>query len=180
MLLAVLLMSATLSWTAPTENECGPATPLIPISDPGYCPPLDDLAGYNVYYGTESGVYPDTQLVNGLDTIHTVDSLSEQTWYFMVTAFDTSGNESDPSNEATKTGDVSAPGAPAIEYRTIDTKVYTVSKQDDAFLQTVVGTVPIGTLCDVAQRVNGRYAVPVAAVTFTGTVRDIVVVADCL
>jgi len=95
--------TATLTWTAPTQNSCGPATPSIPEGDPGYCPPLDDLAGYKVYWGTQLGNYPFSEPINdpGMLT-HTVTGLAVGTWYFVVTALDTSGNESVYSNSDSK------------------------------------------------------------------------------
>jgi hypothetical protein len=58
-----------------------------------------DLAGYRLYWGTGSGTYQFTQQL-GLTTNHTVTNLVlGQTWYFVVTAFNTSGLESGPSNE---------------------------------------------------------------------------------
>ena len=58
-----------------------------------------DLAGYWVYYGTSSGIYPLSIDVDNLTT-YTVSDLEEgQTYYFAVTAYDFSGNESDFSNE---------------------------------------------------------------------------------
>jgi hypothetical protein len=77
-----------LAWQAPTTNEDGS--------------PLSDLAGYLVYYGTQSGTYSSTLDVGNM-TSHTI-SISDQealgnTYYFAVTALDTSGNESSFSNE---------------------------------------------------------------------------------
>ena len=59
----------------------------------------NDLAGYRMYYGNSTGTYgPPTDL--GLTTSHTVANLPEgQTYYFTLTAYDTSGNESLPSIE---------------------------------------------------------------------------------
>jgi hypothetical protein len=58
-----------------------------------------DLAGYKLYYGTASGVYTHTNVL-GLVTNTAVSGLSEGvTYYFAVTAFNTSGLESDFSNE---------------------------------------------------------------------------------
>lgn len=96
---------AVLNWDAPTENECGPETPTLPPEDPNYCPPLDDLAGYNVYYGNQSGgPYPDSMQVPGaVVTTTTVAALTEGDWYFVATAYDDAGNESAFSNEALKT-----------------------------------------------------------------------------
>ena len=78
--------SVTLSWQAPTTNED--------------LTPLTDLAGYRVYYGETSGVYTDVVTV-GNYTSASIGSLpTGKTLYFAVTAFDTSGNESSLSNEA--------------------------------------------------------------------------------
>jgi hypothetical protein len=62
------------------------------------------LAGYKVYYGTASRSYG-TPLLTGNQTTYTVNSSylsSGHTYYFAVTAYDTSGNESGYSNEVSK------------------------------------------------------------------------------
>ncbi len=64
-----------------------------------------DLAGYRVYYGTAPGAYQQVRgagvVVN--DTTYTVTGLtSGARYYFAVTAFDGSGNESDYSGEVIK------------------------------------------------------------------------------
>ena len=80
---------ATLSWTAPTQNEDGSA--------------LTDLAGYKIYYGTTSGNYP---LVDTIDdpglTTYMVSGLTTGMWYFVATAFNELNIESVFSNEAQK------------------------------------------------------------------------------
>jgi hypothetical protein len=77
--------SATLVWNPPTTNADG--TPLV------------DLAGYKVYYGTSSLNYPWNVDVGNVTT-YTIDTLTpEVTYFFAVTAYDTSGNESEFSNE---------------------------------------------------------------------------------
>jgi len=70
--------SATLQWAANSES---------------------DLAGYRVYQGTTSGSYgPAVDIGN--TTVYTAQNLdSGLTYYFAVTAHDTSGNESPPSDE---------------------------------------------------------------------------------
>jgi hypothetical protein len=81
--------SATLNWNAPTTNTDGS--------------PLNDLAGYKVYWGTSQGNYPNSQTLNvGIQTF-VVEPLTPATWYFVVTARDTDGNESGYSNVAQKT-----------------------------------------------------------------------------
>lgn len=65
-----------------------------------------NLSGYRVYVGTAPGIYsqPKGQGTSvGNVTTYTMTGLSNGTrYYFAVTAFDTSANESDYSNEAFK------------------------------------------------------------------------------
>ncbi|MBN4053140.1 fibronectin type III domain-containing protein [bacterium AH-315-L15] len=61
-----------------------------------------DLAGYKTYLGLASGVYgPPVDIGN--QTSHTFTNLGLGTYYFTVTAYDTSGNESTFSGELSKT-----------------------------------------------------------------------------
>lgn len=61
-----------------------------------------DLAGYRVHYGTSPGSYTQVQDAGNV-TEQTLNNLTEgQTYYFAVTAYDTSGNESGYSNEVSK------------------------------------------------------------------------------
>ncbi len=58
-----------------------------------------DLAGYKIYYGTAPGSYHSSKKV-GRVTSYTLEGLSECTrYYLVVSAYDTSGNESAFSNE---------------------------------------------------------------------------------
>lgn len=80
--------SVSLTWDAPTTNT--DATPLT------------DLAGYNIYYGTSTGVYG-----SPVDVGHTrcavISGLTVgTTYYFAATAYDISANESAYSNEVSK------------------------------------------------------------------------------
>ena len=90
------ISSATLAWEPPTRRADGT--------------PLTDLAGYNVHYGTSSGSYSTTDDLgmpacapNGttIQCTHQVQGLGAGVWYFVVTAYDSAGKESDYSNEAT-------------------------------------------------------------------------------
>ncbi len=75
----------TLLWDAPTTNEEGA--------------PLDDLAGYRLYYGTSTGNYTESFDVANV-TQYTVGNLPTGLYYyFAVTAYDTQGNESAYSTE---------------------------------------------------------------------------------
>jgi hypothetical protein len=91
-----------------------------------------DLTGYRVYYGTLSGVYSDTLDV-GANTSYTITGLdSSLTYYFSVTAYDFSGNESNFSTEVSyiwsepdsaNVGDVNFDGIVDIEDR-VDIKAF--------------------------------------------------------
>ena len=86
----VSLGSVTLNWTAPTQNTDGSV--------------LTNLAGFKIYYGTSPDNYPNQITINNPGiTAYLVDNLSQNTWYFVSTAFDSSGMESDFSNVAIRT-----------------------------------------------------------------------------
>ncbi len=78
---------AKLEWEAPTTNEDGT--------------PLTDLKGYKLYYGPSSGNYTGYIDVGDRTSVKldSIDKLpTSGTLCFAVTAYDTSGNESDYSN----------------------------------------------------------------------------------
>ncbi len=82
--------SVTLSWLPPTENEDGS--------------PLMDLAGYRLRYGSNANSYPNLIDINnpGIVTF-SVENLVPNTYYFVITAYNSSGVESTFSNQATMT-----------------------------------------------------------------------------
>jgi hypothetical protein len=80
--------TANLSWTAPTTNDDGTA--------------LTDLTGFKVYYGTSSGNYG-VPIDVGNQISYTVNGLGSGTYYFSVTAYNSSGNESTFASEGSKT-----------------------------------------------------------------------------
>jgi len=79
--------SATLSWTPPTQNDNGS--------------PLTDLAGYHIYYGTTADLGQSVTLTNAGLTRYVLSGLTQTTWYFAMTAYDTAGRESDRTAVAT-------------------------------------------------------------------------------
>ena len=95
---------ATVTWEPPWLNTDGT--------------PCTDLAGFRLPMGTSSGTYLKTfDIGMGLETTipcttnptpgcfrreFTVSGLAPDTYYVVVTAYDTSGNESAPSNEVSK------------------------------------------------------------------------------
>jgi Fibronectin type III domain len=66
------------------------------------------LAGYRLYSGTASGVYTQTIEVGNTTSALVSNLTAGTTYYFTVTAYDTSGHESLPSNEVSYM--VSQPG----------------------------------------------------------------------
>lgn len=79
----------TLSWNAPTADANGD--------------PLTDLKGYTVYHRTEPGNYSQSIDVGNVTTYTVTGLTAGLTYYFAVTASDVSGNESEYSNEVSKT-----------------------------------------------------------------------------
>lgn len=75
---------ATLAWMAPVTNMDGTY--------------LTDLAGYRIHYGETSSNYRE-QIDVGNKTCYVIGNLTSREWCFAVTAYDTSGNESNISNE---------------------------------------------------------------------------------
>ena len=73
-----------------------------------------DLAGYKLYSGNESGVYDPATVVDvGKVTTHVLSNVADGKWFWALTAYDASGNESKKSNEVSMTIDTVGPGAPA-------------------------------------------------------------------
>ncbi len=116
-----LAANVTLSWDPPTTNSDGST--------------LTDLAGYKIYSGLSSGNY--TQSVNaGNVTSYAFTSLAAgTTYYFAITAYDTSGNESIVSNEINKT---------------IALVTYYCDKDNDGYANTAMDGTCTGTGCQPA------------------------------
>ncbi len=82
--------SATLSWQPPTTRTDGS--------------PLTNLTGYRIRYGTSQGSYPNMiDIVNEGVTSAVVENLPPATYYFVATAYDTTGAESSYSSVVSKT-----------------------------------------------------------------------------
>ncbi len=68
------------------------------------------VAGYKVHYGTSSGVYSSN--INVTNTTATIANLVDgSTYYFAIKAYDSAGNESGFSNEASRTIAFAVPSA---------------------------------------------------------------------
>jgi hypothetical protein len=86
----VVIGSATLSWTPPTENSDGSA--------------LTDLAGYQVWYGQSQNNLNKTVMLNNASlSTYMVENLGSGTWYFTLVAVNSRGTTSVSSGVATKT-----------------------------------------------------------------------------
>jgi hypothetical protein len=82
--------SATIGWTAPTQNTDGTQ--------------LTDLAGFRIYYSTSSSTLDKSVTVADAGTTsYTVTNLAAGTWYFVVRAYTAGGLESNASNMGSKT-----------------------------------------------------------------------------
>lgn len=156
LLLALMALPAwagegSLTWTAPTQNCNGT--------------PLTNLAKYDLTYGQKRIDLPLTPLS------YTVTGLTPGTWWFSLAAVNSNGDRS----EFVTVEKVVAPA----DFVTKSTTVYTFFRSGGNI--TVVGTphrVPLGTVCDATQSVNGKYRVPLEAVTWSGA-KLTAALADC-
>jgi hypothetical protein len=81
--------SATVSWIPPTTNTNG--TPLI------------NLAGYRIYYGTDSSsLKQSVQIANPGITRLAIDNLSPARWYFTIVSYNKENIESPLSKAVSK------------------------------------------------------------------------------
>jgi hypothetical protein len=83
--------SAKVTWVAPTENSNGTA--------------LTDLAGYYVYYGTDSSELSQSIKVASPQALsYTITGLADgNTWYFAVASYTSAGQQSSLSQISSKT-----------------------------------------------------------------------------
>jgi hypothetical protein len=81
----------SLSWVAPSTRTDGSALP------------LSEISGYRLYMGSNANnLSPVLDMDNSGTTSHTVENLETGTYYFAITAYDQTGNESDLSNVVSK------------------------------------------------------------------------------
>jgi hypothetical protein len=82
--------TVALDWHPPTENTDGSA--------------ITNLKGYKLHYGKQSQTYTDAIVIDNPGVLsYVVDDLPKGKYYFALTAFNSSGAESDFSNEITHT-----------------------------------------------------------------------------
>ena len=61
--------------------------------------PEANIAGYTVYWGTQSGVYTSSRAVTGATSLTVTNLTDGRTYYFVVQAYNTAGLRSDYSLE---------------------------------------------------------------------------------
>ena len=74
-----------------------------------------DLAGYRLYQSTTAGSYVKGEFLAEIlapAVTYTLENVADGTYYYVLTAYDNNGNESDFSNEVTADVDQTAPAAP--------------------------------------------------------------------
>lgn len=169
--LAVRAANFTVSCTAPTNfvpvcrapTDCDPPAPI----------PAATSFVFKLYKPATATpkISVDTLLDTGSVCTFARTNVAPGTYTHYATA-SVDGLESDPSDTVTK---IVAVTALSVSSPT----AYTLVKETDKFVFLPVGTVPVATFCDATQRVIDRYVVPRATVTFTGSVRPVVVLAFC-
>ncbi len=158
-----------LTCTEPTQNEDGT--------------PLTDLAGIRFYESSTPGG-PYTQIGDEVACSLTVQR-DPGTYYYVATAYNTSGVESQYSNEATKTVTASPPAPPTNLTADGNTVAYAIQQFEDGLTVYPVALVNETTDCDPNIRVytgnfpGGLSLIPRSAVTFAGNANAYTVYAQC-
>ena len=153
----------TLTCTPPTLNTDGSA--------------LVDLAGIR-YFEAQNAGGPYTQIGDEPGCSLTIQRAAG-TWYFVATAYNTAGTESDYSNEATKIVPAAIPAPPSGLTVTGSLLAYGISQTKDVLTVYPVGRVPLATPCNGSITVQGLFQVAYDAVIWSGSARPAVILAEC-
>lgn len=139
--------------------------------------PLTNLAGFRFYRAT-SPAGPYEQIADVSDCSYVDSELEPGTsYYWVATAYDASGVESEFSNVASKT--TPDPEPPALRVPASEPWAYELILSRDRVATNIIGRVPAGTQCDETQPVLGFHVVPRGAVQWLGDARAEVVLARC-
>lgn len=152
---SVLGEDINLSWTNPTGT--------FTLADAG---PYTNPAGTKIYMEVAEVADPNA-------TSYVLADMKPGTYRFVAVSYDTEGVASPVSNEAEKV--VTSFKAPA------GATVHQIVTINNAIWLLPIGTVTADTECITEQSVNGMYAVPVDAITWSpgSTARPPIVVANC-
>jgi hypothetical protein len=151
--------NTTLTWELPTGSEQCTNDTTVPV-----------IASTEVW-----------QLVASLPgdaTEHTITGLPPGEYQYVASVTDEQGQTSRFSGVAAKTID---------SMTVVDNKAYTLVQSQGNFVAIIIGTVPVGTVCNADSMVKGQfnfapftgYSVPVESVTITGDTEPVMVVAQC-
>lgn len=110
-----------------------------------------DLAGYKLYRSATQGDYltstpidiPLSSLADINNPAYTEENVPDGTWFWIATAYDTSGNESGYSNEVTDTLDATAPASPQ-ELNIFKKIIAYIQKHYDGYTVSITKTEPSG------------------------------------
>ena len=103
-MLLLTVVPTPLSLAAKKEKDKGPPEENFSVTLAWDANTEKDLKGYKVYMAPVWGEYKPIAILNKRKTIYQVEELQKNTTYFfVVSAFDTSGNESFSSNEVSTT-----------------------------------------------------------------------------
>ncbi len=125
--------------------------------------PSPEIIGCHLYYGTVSGQYTNTVVVGNVTTVTLSGLLPEVTYFFVITAIDSDGQESDFSNEISYRTELPPNPLPSAQlqiHSTADGQVvlgmtgpagqtYDIEATEDFTAWTVIGTAimnPIGVV----------------------------------
>ena len=159
-----------LAWDPPTENEDGS--------------PVTDLAGYKLYFGLATRTYTNCVDLGNVSSV-TITGLDPRvTYYFAITAYDSTRAESSFSDELTWNSDADADGLPDAWERTFfgGTSVPEGGPSDDYdhdgylnYQEFIAGTSPTDPLDHAVvecTRGDGRPVLSFSALQATGLAYD--------
>ena len=137
-----------------------------------------NVAGYHVYYGGASRVYTNFVTAGNVTSIALSGLSAGATYYFSATALDSSGDESDFSNEATYTVPqvVSNPTLGTSQPPTLDaltnlTVFQNSSRQTIALTGITPGSIAANRLLRVSASSSNPRLVPTPIIHYTSTSR---------
>lgn len=162
---------ANLSWTHPTKNTDGSNIATITRTELNYG--LCNTAKNGLLATPAPVIVP----VAYPAATKTISSLDNGAWCFQARTVVTGDVSSAWTTFVWK--DIVNTPMPPSNLTVTSGVAYTVIKAEDKFVLLPVGTVPAGVACDPTQSVNGKYVVPRSSVTWSGSVRPVVVLGDC-
>jgi hypothetical protein len=141
-----------------------------------YCDnsPMATPDSYTLTYGQKKET-----LLPGTTVSHTVTGLAPGFWWFSLAANVTNPTAVPPKVDQSQFATVEKEILPE-DFRTVSTAVYTfIRAEGKVLVLPTLHTVPLGTVCDASQSVNGKFVLPRSAVSWSGSARLVAVLGDC-